>query len=416
MTQIAAKTTPVDGMAEIDFNSPEFQANFKEIYAEMHASGCPFAHSSRGDHYAIGSHEVLTKSLMQPKLWRSKYGPGLPYQPEDTPGVLVTVDPPEHTFEAKIAGRAFSKAYFDSFDQPITDFINEQIDRVYQDGKCDLHALLSTPLPLFVIFRMFGISLDGRDELFRRELKGAVGFMTMPLDLRGDIRQDDYVTETQKMIVEHFLKCKAGIEDGTMSREDNLVTRFLTTRIDGERLSDEKIMGFCSFLLTAGSATTTVLLSNVLYRLLENPEHMAMLREDPSLIPQAIEEALRIDAPVQGLFRTNDEPVELAGATLEPDTKVMMLWAAANLDPAVFPDPLKFDITRDPKQLRKHVAFGHGIHICRGAPLARMEGKIFLEIVLRRFKNLRIDGEVKPELAMPILQGIAEFPVAWDVD
>src|SRR4030081_1029802 len=111
----APKTCPVAGVKEVDFNSPEFQQGFKQIYTEMHSAGCPFAHSATGDHYAVASHQHLLEALVKPKLWRSKYGPGLVYQPEDTPGVLVSVDPPEHTFEAKVAGRAFSKAYFDSF-------------------------------------------------------------------------------------------------------------------------------------------------------------------------------------------------------------------------------------------------------------------------------------------------------------
>jgi len=116
-----------------------------------------------------------------------------------------------------------------------------------------------------------------------------------------------------------------------------------------------------------------------------------------------------------GLFRTNDEETDLGPLHLEKDTKVMMLWAGANLDPTVFEDPLKYSLDRDPDLVRKHVAFGYGIHICRGAPLARLEAKLFLETLLRRLPNLRIAGEVKPELSMPVLQGIAELPLAWDV-
>lgn len=413
MTQ--PKTHPVDGMMEIDFNSPDFQRDFKDIYAKMHASGCPFAHSTPGDHYAVGSYKELTGALLQPKLWRSKYGPGLPYQPEDTPGVLVSVDPPEHTIEARIAGKVFSKSYFDSFEPRIAEFIEERIDSFVANGACDIHAELSVSLPLFVIFEMFGIPLEGRADAFRQELKANVGFMLKPADLRGNVVQADLTRLSERMIRDHFAECREKVASGEWTADRNLVTRFMTTEVNGERLSDEKILGFCRFLLVAGSATTTILLSNVLYRLLSEPEQFAMVKANPSLIPIAIEEALRIDAPVQGLFRTNDTPTELGPMTLEADTKVMMLWAAANLDPEMFEDPQRFDITRAPNVIRKHVAFGHGIHVCRGAPLARMEAKVFLEALIRRLPNMRIGGEVKPELAMPVLQGIAEFPLAWDV-
>ncbi len=409
------KTHPVEGVMEIDFNSPDFQSDFKEVYARMHASGCPFAHSTPGDHYAIGSYKELTGALLQPKLWRSKFGPGLPYQPEDTPGVLVSVDPPEHTVEARIAGKVFSKAYFDSFEPRVQEFVEERIDTFFAKGECDIHAEVSIPLPLFVIFEMFGIPLEGRAEVFRQELKDSVGFMLKPADLREGMVQTDFTRESERMIVEHVDDCERKLASGEMGPEDNLVTKFMSTEVNGERLSREKILGFCRFLLVAGSATTTILLSNVLHRLLQEPKQFRMIVEDPSLIPIAIEEALRIDAPVQGLFRTNDAETDIGPIHLEPDTKVMMLWAAANLDPEMFEDPDRFDITRKPSVIRKHVAFGHGIHVCRGAPLARMEAKLFLETLIRRLPNMRVAGEVKPELAMPVLQGIAQFPLAWDV-
>ena len=411
----APKTCPVSGVREVDFNAPEFQSDFKKIYTEMHASGCPFAHSDSGDHYAVGSHRHLTEALVQTKVWRSKYGPGLQYQPEDAPGVLVSVDPPEHTFEAKVAGKAFSKAYFESFVPKIQAWLDTAVDGFIADGRVDIHKAISEPLPLFVIFEMFGIPIGDRTEVFRSEIKRGVGLMLKPGDFR---ERDPALTRpvSYPMFQAHLEACKRKLDTGEYEPGENLVTRFLTTTGEnGQRLSDEKILGFCNFLLAAGSATTTILLSNLLYRLLSEPEELAKVKADPELIPLAIEEALRIDAPVQGLFRTNDEETDLGPLHLQRDTKVMMLWAAANLDPTVFEDPLKYSLDRDPELVRKHVAFGYGIHICRGAPLARLEAKLFLETVLKRLPNLRIAGEVKPELSMPVLQGIAELPLAWDV-
>jgi len=409
------KTHAAPGVMEVDFNSPEFQRGFKAIYSQMHASGCPFAHSTPGDHYAVASHKHLTEALVQTKLWRSKYGPGLQYQPEDTPGVLVSVDPPEHTFEAKVASRAFSKAYFDSFIPKMQAWLDAAVDGFYADGQVDIHKAISEPFPLFVIFEMFGIPIGDRTQVFRQEIKSGVGLMLKP----GDFRMRDPASTRQvsyPMFGEHLETCKRKLASGEMQPGDNLITRFLTTTLDdGVRLSDEKIMGFCNFLLAAGSATTTILLSNLIFRLLSEPGELAKVKADPELIPLAIEEALRIDAPVQGLFRTNDEETDFGPLHLEKDTKVMMLWAGANLDPTVFEDPLKYSLDRDPDLVRKHVAFGYGIHICRGAPLARLEAKLFLETLLRRLPNLRIAGEVKPELSMPVLQGIAELPLAWDV-
>ena len=166
--------------------------------------------------------------------------------------------------------------------------------------------------------------------------------------------------------------------------------------------------------MTAGSATTTIMLSNIVYRLLTEAGAWDAVEQDRSLVPIAIEETLRLDAPVQGLFRTNDEPVSLGGVDLEKDTKVMLLWAAGNLDPEVFEDPMKFDLTRDLAKVRRHLAFGYGTHFCRGAPLARLEGDVFLNIILDRLKNLRLDGAPEMDKRMPVLQGIRRLPVKWD--
>ena len=192
------------------------------------------------------------------------------------------------------------------------------------------------------------------------------------------------------------------------------MTRFLTTPgPDGTYLTDEKILGFMGFLMTAGSATTTIMLSNITYRLLTEDGAWDRVLHDRNLIPIAIEETLRIDAPVQGLFRTNAREVALGGVELEKDTKVMLLWAAGNLDPEIFDDPMTFSLDRDLARVRRHLAFGYGTHFCRGAPLARIEGEVYLEAILDRLPDLRLDGEVEMEKRMPVLQGIRRLPVAW---
>jgi cytochrome P450 len=282
---------------------------------------------------------------------------------------------------------------------------------------------------LFVIFTMLGIPLRDehadKTEWVRNGIFTTVGAMLKPGEqAMREMMSDDMdpelmqaVRDTQQMFVEHLADCKAKLASGEYQDDSNIVCRFLTTPgPDGTFLSDEKILGFCGFLLTAGSATTTIMLSNIIYRLLSEPAEFAKLQADPDLIPMAIEETLRLDAPVQGLFRTNDEDLDLGPLHVAKDTKVMLLWAAGNLDPNVFDEPLKFDLDRDLSKVRRHLSFGYGTHFCRGAPLARLEGEIFLRTVLKRLPNLRFAGEVVTEKRMPVLQGIGELPVAWDVE
>lgn len=420
------KTCPLDGVMEVDFNAEPFLTDFKQIYQQMHSGACPYAHSTPGDHYAVASHPQIISMLKNYDQWKSKYGPGLNYQEQE--GVLVSVDPPEHTFEVKIVANSFSMEYFRSLIPEMQAFVDEQIDGFYADGQVDLHQALSIPLPLFVIFRMLGIPLKDetgdKTDLVREMIIGSVGLMLTPTEevMRQmeagsvDEARMRAIAGTQQMFIDHLANCKEKLASGEYQDDTNVVCRFLTTPgPDGTYLTDEKILGFCGFLLTAGSATTTIMLSNIIYRLLTEPEQFAKLQENPDLIPLAIEETLRLDAPVQGLFRTNDHETDMGPIHLQQDTKVMLLWAGGNLDPNVFEDPQKFSLDRDLNKVRRHLAFGYGTHFCRGAPLARLEGDIFLRTLLQRLPNLRLNGPAVQEKRIPVLQGFRELAIAWDV-
>ncbi|MFT7221321.1 MAG: cytochrome P450 [Candidatus Azotimanducaceae bacterium] len=427
MTETKSKTGPVEGWAEIDFNTEPFLSDFKKVYQGMHESGCPFGHSSSGDHYAVASHAEIVNILKQYDVWKSKYGPALDYL--DSPGVLVSVDPPEHTNEVRIVADCFSKDVFNALIPDMESFVNERLDEVFEKGEMDLHDAISVPFPLFVIHKLLGFPLQepngtSRIGFIRDGIITGVGMMIEPRGSRqeniANLPANDPglagIARTAQMYVDHLTECKAKLASGEWQNDTNIVCQFLTRPgPDGVLLTDEKILGFMNFLETAGSATTTIMLSNVIYRLLTEDGAYERVCSDPELIPVAIEETLRLDAPVQGLFRTNDKPLELSGCSLEEDTKVMLLWAGANVDPEVFDDPMTFSLDRDLSKIRRHLAFGYGTHFCRGAPLARLEGEIFLKALLPRLKNLRLNGDVVVEKRIPVLQGLRHLPVAWDV-
>ena len=157
-----------------------------------------------------------------------------------------------------------------------------------------------------------------------------------------------------------------------------------------------------------------MLFRSVVNRLLQFPDQLALVRNDRSLIPNAIEESLRFDAPVHGLFRTNNCPVQLHGVDIPTDSKVYMMFGSANRDPDAWDDPDRFDVTRDLKTLKRHAAFGIGIHYCLGAPLARLEGALALEAVLDRLPDLRLDGDPIGVKAS-VLLGFEVLPIRWDV-
>ncbi len=160
--------------------------------------------------------------------------------------------------------------------------------------------------------------------------------------------------------------------------------------VDGERLSQSELVSFCTLLLAAGQETTKNLIANATVCLTDHPDTMEQLISDPALIPTAIEEILRYLPPVWFLFRQTKTDVELAGQHIPANQAVLAWTASANRDPARFPDPNRFDIEREPN---RHLAFGHGIHFCVGAPLARLEAKIALPMMLQQLRGLkRVEG------------------------
>ena len=192
---------------------------------------------------------------------------------------------------------------------------------------------------------------------------------------------------------------------------DDVCSMLAVARRD-EVISREEMRHLGYQLLVAGHETTTSLLGLMLYRLLERPDVMARLRADPALVPHAVEEALRFDSPVQGLFRTNASECVLAGQTLPPRTKVQLLFGSANRDPEQWASPDEFSLDRDAKELRRHVAFGWGIHLCLGAPLARLETRLTFERILARMDDIELAGEPTRNESF-VLRGLTSLPLRW---
>jgi cytochrome P450 len=188
---------------------------------------------------------------------------------------------------------------------------------------------------------------------------------------------------------------------------DDLLTRLVEAEVEGERLTGGEILGFFQLLLLAGSETTTNLIGSAVLCLARNPDQLARLRADPALLPAAIEEVLRYRPPLLAAFRQTRRDVEMRGRTIPAGKLVLAMIGSANRDPRHFRDPGRFDITRDPNP---HVAFGHGIHFCIGAPLARLEARIALAELLEQAPGLTLDGDWLPRRGFHV-HGPSRIPI-----
>ncbi|MGH2587059.1 MAG: cytochrome P450, partial [Dehalococcoidia bacterium] len=252
---------------------------------------------------------------------------------------------------------------------------------------------------------LLGVEPERRED-FKRWSDAFIG--------TGSSGDDDaaYHAHNGRMMEEFSAYFGAMVEARRRERRDDLISALVAAQEDRSVLSTQDILWFCLLLLVAGNETTTNLISNAALALTQHPEQMALLRRDPSLIPSMIEEALRYDSPVQGLFRVTTREVEIGGATIPADERVLMLYASANRDEAEFPEADRFDITR---QENNHIAFGYGVHFCLGASLARLEARITWETLLRRTRDLRPDPD-RPIVRVDnlIIRGLESFPMLFE--
>jgi cytochrome P450 len=393
---------------EFSLESEDFQQRPDQYFEELR-SGCPVAHGEfPAPFYAVSRHADVAAVLRDSDIWKSKNGPGLAYHGG---GVLVSVDPPKHTTDRLAITKIFKPSAIEEMRGDMVALVDDVVGRFASTpgSSGDVIAGIGMPIPLTVMCWLLGTPVEDI-EMFRQWVLPMAEAVSAV-----DGRMGERPAAAYKAFGEYFgahVGARATAVKSGQDVPDDLLTRLLTVERDGQRLSRQDVMGFCQFLLVAGSATTTLLIGNVVARLVDDPELFERVRADESLIEAAVEESLRIDAPVHGLFRTNDEPVCMHGVDIPENSKVLALFGSANLDPEVWDNPHEFRLDRDMVQLRKHFAFGVGIHYCLGAPLARMEAQLAVQEILRRLPNLRSNGE-RDLVRASVLKGFETLPVAW---
>lgn len=394
-----------------DLLLPEFQHDPAGTFAALRER-CPVAHTTRpSEHWTLSREADVVAALRDDDTWSSKYGPGLAYG-EIGAGVLVSSDPPGHTTERLSISRAFKPSVLEAMEPQIRALVTELVDGFVDNGRGDLIQDLASPIPLVVMCWMLGMP---REDIGM--FRSWVLPMAEAVAMEGGREANEIVINAYRDYQAYFgphIQRRADAIAAGETVPDDLLTRLLTVERDGQKLTHKQVVGFCQFLLVAGSETTTLLIGSVVNRLMRHPDQLALVQADRSLIPNAVEETLRIDSPVHGLFRTNNCPVTIHDVEIPQDSKVYMLFGSANLDPEAWEDPDRFDVTRDLKDLRKrHAAFGVGIHYCLGAPLTRIEAAVAIEAVLDRMPNIRPDGE-PVQVKASVLKGFEHLPVRWD--
>ena len=294
---------------------------------------------------------------------------------------LIHTDPPDHTRLRNLVTQAFTPRVVEAMRTRIQGVVDSLLDAVQRNNKMDVISDLAFPLPAIVISELLGIPVEDREQ-FRSWAKAVTSFQgTGQASADVALRSQESLLEIRQYFSEIFAQRRR-------DPQDDLISALVTAEEQGDKLNEAELVSTCTTLLLAGHETTTCLIANGILTLLSLPDHLYALRETPSLMPSAIEEILRYETPLQRGFKLVAKDVEIQGATINKGQVVLQMLGAANRDPAHFPDPDRFDIRRNGA---RNIAFGHGIHFCLGAPLARIEGEIAIRTVIERLPNLRLD-------------------------
>ncbi|MHB1584098.1 MAG: cytochrome P450 [Acidimicrobiales bacterium] len=320
---------------------------------------------------------------------------GLSY---DSPPTMMHTDPPAHTRYRRLVQPGFKPTVVRALEASVRSQAAALVDALPAGSPVDVVPALSVPFPLQVICRLLGVDADQWPRFYEWSEAAIPGATDWPPE-----RIEALQLEMWSYLVGVATERRA-------DPRDDLISAIATAAPDGDRLSDDELAMFLVQLLVAGNETTRNLLSGGLAALAERPDEWARLRADRSLLPTAVEELLRWTTPVISFLRTATTDTELAGQAVAAGEPVLLLYASANRDEAVFgPDAGRLDVGRDPNP---HVAFGFGPHFCLGAALARLETRVVLEQLLDRFAALEPAGALQ-RAASPVIAGVTAAPVAF---
>lgn len=299
-------------------------------------------------------------------------------------GNFVNMDGPRHKMLRGLVAQAFTHRVVSGMEPRIKQLTAEILDDIGTADRVDLVERLAYPLPVMVIADLIGIPPADR-SLFRSWAEEFFPFDEKEPQLTSSQEAIDTLTPTVREMTAYLLDL---IRDRRFRPTDDLTSRLVKADLDGDRLTADDMVGLIALLLTAGHITTAALLSSTVFVLDQHPEAAAQVRADRSLLPTAIEEVLRFRPPLPRLTRRTAVDVTLGGQRI-PAGEIVVLWlASANRDEAQFPAADRFDVARRPN---RHLSFGHGIHFCLGAPLARLETRIALDAMLDRYRDIAVE-------------------------
>jgi cytochrome P450 len=393
--------------------APEFIRNPYPYYERLRTSD-PMHLTSFGS-FVASRHAEASLVLRDKRFGKDfvertirRYGPQIMEEPvfRSMSHWMLQADPPDHTRLRGLVVKAFTARRVEDMRPRIQEIVDQTLDRIIPTGRMDLIEDFAFRLPVTIICDMLGIPEDHREAFYAGSRDGGRLLDPVPLS-REEIKQGNAGNLMAQMYFQQLFDLRR------KQPGDDLTTQLVQAEEDGHKLSNEELTANIILLFGAGHETTVNLIGNGLLALYRNPDQLALLKANPGLITNAIEEFLRYDSSVQLTGRVTLEDIEdLGGKRIPKGETVLCLLGSANHDPAVYPDhPERLDITRPNV---RPLSFGGGIHFCLGAQLARIEAEIAISTLLRRLPDLRLDDAENPQWRPTfVLRGLKRLPASW---
>jgi cytochrome P450 len=412
--------------AACPFSATEARIDFDPMSA--HQRECPFDvyrkareqmpvfYSERFDLWVVTLYDDVVRVLKDPATFSSAESlsvdtivapevqavldTGFPATP-----TLVTADPPVHTRFRELVGKAFTSRRVAQLEPRMFDIANRLVDAFVQRGSADIVRQFAYPFPMEVIAEILGLPVSDMNSFKRWSDDMSARFGLLPLGRQIECAQSE-------VEFQHYFAAR--LEERRHCPQQDFLTDLLNARVHGERPLDMlELLSILKQLLIGGNETSTNLISGAMLLLMTNADQLEVVLNDRTRIANVVEEVLRLDSPVQGLFRTTTREVELGGVRLPKGAHLELLYGSANRDEKRFHDADRFDIRRNDSS--NHMAFGFGIHFCIGAQLARYEGRIALETLLDRLPHLRMArGQMIERHPHFLLRGLKGLEMEWD--
>ena len=371
----------------LPYEDPAFVADPFPFYRRLRESGpvCRVVGVGGLDVWLVTRHDDAREALTDPRLTSDLRGATDPRLLEQLPSTertsalrsMIRLDPPDHTRLRRLVSTAFTARRVAAFEPRVQEITDRLLDAVVPAGRADLIEDFALPLPVTVISELLGVPLTDRDRF-----QEWTNVLLTQRPNRPDIEATERAWQRMWSYLEGLLAAKRA------DPADDLLGALITARDRDQRLDEGELVAMAFLLLVAGYVTTVNLIGNGIAALLAHPGQLKLLRDDPGLLPGAVEEFLRYDGPVSpGILRVAAEDLEIGGVPVPRGATVVIGTAVADRDPAEFPDADRLDVART---AGAHLAFGHGAHYCLGAPLARLEGRIAIGTVLRRLRDLTL--------------------------